>query len=365
VQSVALGSNKKSKPPKWILYLLGATSPFIIALLIMAFLMGILILSIKEDTTAIDGVSLSDIGANEIPAQYIPYYQEAGKAYGINWILLAAIHRVETTFGTNLAVSSAGAIGHFQFMKCTWVGWSYPACSNSSLGNASIGESVYLNPTIIAQHNGYGVDANGDGKADPMDIEDAAHSAAKYLSANMNGSIESAVYAYNHADWYVEEVMSYFDLYSDGYVPIEGGAVDIKGNKAWPVPFTKNVTSEFGQRGGRPHNGIDISAPDDSDLGKPVVAYTDGEVIFSDMSGTWGNLVIIQHESNIKTYYAHLMKKGINSGTKVKAGQTIGYLGTTGDSTGPHLHFEIRVSDNPVNPRPYLKEWIGTTPIVE
>lgn len=70
-------------------------------------------------------------------------------------------------------------------------------------------------------------------------------------------------------------------------------------------------------------------------------------------------MVIIQHENNMKTYYAHLQKQGISKGTKVRAGQVIGYMGSTGRSTGVHLHFEIRINDQPVNPRPYLKEWIG------
>ncbi len=363
MQSIALGSinAKKKNKMKWILLLSGGALPFLIGLILMAIIFGTIILSITE-TPSYEDISLSEIGANEIPSEFILVYQKAGEQYGVPWILLAAIHRVETTFGTNLAVSSAGAIGHFQFMKCTWVGWSYSACSNSSLGNASIGENVYTSTSIISQHSGYGVDANGDNKADPMNLEDAAHSAAKYLSANMSGGLEGAVYAYNHAEWYVDEVMGYFELYSDGYVPIAGGMVEIKGNKAWPVPFTKGVTSEFGMRDGTPHKGIDISAPGDSDLGMPVVAFTDGEVIFSNMSGSFGNLVIIQHENGLKTYYAHLAQKGINSGTIVHAGQTIGYLGSTGNSTGPHLHFETRVNDVAVNPRTYLSEWIGITP---
>lgn len=361
MQSVALGINKKSNK-KWLLYLSGAALPLLVVLALMAVAFGFVISSVQEEPTSYDDMILSEIGENEIPSEFIPVYQKAGEQYGVPWILLAAIHRVETTFSQGLAVSSAGAIGHFQFMKCTWIGWSYSACSNSSLGDASIGENVYTNTSIISQHNGYGVDANGDNKADPMDLEDAAYSAAKYLSTNMSGGLESAVYAYNHADWYVDKVMGYVDLYSDGYVPIAGGAVDIIGNKAWPVPFTKAITSEFGMRNGTPHKGIDISAPGYTDFGKPVVAFADGDVIFSGSQGTFGYLVIIQHDNNLQTYYAHLKEKGINFGTNVNAGQTIGYIGSTGYSTGPHLHFETRVNGTAVNPRIYLEEWIGGAP---
>lgn len=309
---------------------------------------------LTEDPYA--GFSLSELGENEIPSEFIKIYQEAGEKYGVNWILLAAIHKVETNFSRNLSVSSAGAIGHTQFMKCTWVGWSYPSCSSAP-------KAVYTNPEIIKQYGGYGVDGNNNGKADPYEIEDSIYATAKYLSANMGGGdIRQAIFAYNHADWYVSEVMKYFELYSGGYVAVDGGTIDIRGDKAWIVPHTKNVTSEFGMRtlGGetKMHKGIDIAGG--NDLGKPVVAFMDGKVIYSQYNnGGYGYLVIIQHENNMKTYYAHLQKQGISKGTKVRAGQVIGYMGSTGRSTGVHLHFEIRINDQPVNPRPYLKEWIG------
>lgn len=98
----------------------------------------------------------------------------------------------------------------------------------------------------------------------------------------------------------------------------------------------------------RPHYGIDFAAP----IGTPVSSVGDGHVIFAGWKGGYGNLVIISHPNSYKTYYAHLskIKKGIVSGAKVKQGQVIGNVGSTGLSTGPHLDFRIKKYGKWVNP---------------
>lgn len=98
----------------------------------------------------------------------------------------------------------------------------------------------------------------------------------------------------------------------------------------------------------RPHYGIDYAAP----MGTPVSAIGDGTVIFAGRKGQYGNLVIIKHLNGYKTYYGHLSKigRGIKKGTKVSQGQIIGYVGSTGLATGPHLHYEMRIKNKPVNP---------------
>ncbi len=97
----------------------------------------------------------------------------------------------------------------------------------------------------------------------------------------------------------------------------------------------------------RPHHGLDYAAP----VGTPVSAIGDGTVVFAGKKGQYGNLVIIKHPNGYKTYYGHLSRfGGIKSGTKVRQGQIIGYVGSTGLATGPHLHYEMRVSNRPVNP---------------
>ncbi|MBE1553877.1 lytic transglycosylase domain-containing protein [Sporosarcina limicola] len=147
-----------------------------------------------------------------IPEDYIPIYKEAAEAYGIPWTLLAAHHRIETRFSTmDSLLSPAGAEGHMQFMPCTFVGWSYPGCGG--LGKGKIPKHDKTNPEVIKKYGGYGVDANGDGIADPFDLEDAMHSAAKYLakSGAADGDIEKAIFKYNHSEKYVQDVLGFFD----------------------------------------------------------------------------------------------------------------------------------------------------------
>ncbi len=99
----------------------------------------------------------------------------------------------------------------------------------------------------------------------------------------------------------------------------------------------------------RPHHGIDYSAA----TGTPVSSIGDGTVIFAGRKGQYGNLVILRHPNGFLTYYGHLSRfsKGVRAGRKVGQGEVIGYVGSTGLATGPHLHYEIRVGNRPVNPQ--------------
>ena len=96
------------------------------------------------------------------------------------------------------------------------------------------------------------------------------------------------------------------------------------------------------------HKGIDFAAP----TGTAIRAAGDGVVDFSGVQGGYGNMVVIQHGSNYSTAYAHMshMAAGLRRGSKVKQGEVIGYVGTTGWSTGPHLHYEFRVANEARNP---------------
>jgi murein DD-endopeptidase MepM/ murein hydrolase activator NlpD len=125
------------------------------------------------------------------------------------------------------------------------------------------------------------------------------------------------------------------------------------GSFAWPV--TGSISSRFGMRWGRPHNGIDISHKNKSDT--PISAARSGVVTdaYFHRSG-YGNLVIIDHGDGIETYYAHLSKLSVKEGQKVEEGELLGYMGRTGNSTGYHLHFEIRKGNRPLNPIDYLQK---------
>jgi murein DD-endopeptidase MepM/ murein hydrolase activator NlpD len=124
----------------------------------------------------------------------------------------------------------------------------------------------------------------------------------------------------------------------------------------WTLPVEGTITSEFGHRtsptSGAPdnHTGLDIAAPG----GTPIQAAKDGTVKFAGEQGGYGNLVIIDHGDGTETYYAHASALHVQPGQQVKAGDVVASVGTTGNSTGNHLHFEIRQDGQPVDPRPFL-----------
>jgi len=136
---------------------------------------------------AIPSLPSSSCAINGVPPVLIPIYHRASEQYALGPqgpAVLAGINAIETAFGTNLGPSSAGAVGWMQFMPETWAM--------------------------------YGVDANGDGVKDPNNPEDAIYAAARYLSAaGMPADVWGAIFAYNHADWYVEEVLQNAGCYAD------------------------------------------------------------------------------------------------------------------------------------------------------
>jgi murein DD-endopeptidase MepM/ murein hydrolase activator NlpD len=112
-------------------------------------------------------------------------WREAGDAYGVRWQVLAAINKIESNFGQNMGPSSAGALGWMQFIPSTWMRW--------------------------------GMDADGDGVADPWNPEDAVYAAARYLAAaGAHDDLPRAIFAYNHAQWYVDDVLELAALFGDG-----------------------------------------------------------------------------------------------------------------------------------------------------
>ncbi len=117
----------------------------------------------------------------------------------------------------------------------------------------------------------------------------------------------------------------------------------------WPTKGT--LSSGFGKRDGRQHEGIDIAGP----KGTPIYSAADGKVVFSGWGPTgYGKMVIIKHQHHLTTVYAHNSKLLVKKGSQVKQGQKISLMGSTGRSTGPHLHFEVRNDTHPKNPLKYL-----------
>jgi murein DD-endopeptidase MepM/ murein hydrolase activator NlpD len=116
----------------------------------------------------------------------------------------------------------------------------------------------------------------------------------------------------------------------------------------WPA--SGPVTSGFGARWGTVHQGIDIGAPN----GSPIWAAAPGEVFHAGTMSGYGNVVLIDHGHGMTTLYGHQSRIAASVGQQVTQGQVIGYVGSTGNSTGPHLHFEVRINDTPTDPIPYL-----------
>lgn len=128
------------------------------------------------------------------------------------------------------------------------------------------------------------------------------------------------------------------------------------GSMQWPCPSTRYITSAFGTREHpiqgvtKMHNGIDIGASH----GAAIVAADSGTVLFSGNSSSYGKYIVISHGNGITTLYAHCSQLNVSAGTSVSKGQTIALVGSTGNSTGPHLHFEVSVNGSRVNPMNYV-----------
>ncbi len=133
----------------------------------------------------------------------------------------------------------------------------------------------------------------------------------------------------------------------------------------WPV--IGPITASFGEREdpftGEPafHPGVDIAAP----YGTPVLATANGKVVFAGWEDGYGRLVVIDNGFGISTYYAHLSAFDTQAGTQVDRGQVIGYVGDSGRSTGPHLHYEVRINNTPVNPWRYLRSVLPGNVVAE
>ncbi|MEA2351862.1 MAG: hypothetical protein QOJ14_276 [Thermoleophilaceae bacterium] len=211
-----------------------------------------------------------------VPIFLLPIYQAAGNQYSIRWEVLAAINEIESDYGRNLSVSTAGAVGWMQFLPSTW--------------------------------KMYGVDANRDGKRDPYNPVDAIFAAAKYLkAAGGDKDIRRAIFAYNHAGWYVDSVMLRAKLIAgvpgdlvgsltgltEGRFPVAAHAryaddVLERTLKARKVKAGQNAANLVTDSVGR--KSIDIFAAE----GSPIVAVNDGVVKKIGSSKKRGNFMVLQ-----------------------------------------------------------------------
>ncbi len=200
-----------------------------------------------------------------IPPFLLPIYQAAAVEYDVPWQVLAAINEIETDYGRNLNVSSAGALGWMQFMPSSW--------------------------------KAYGVDANDDGRKDPYNPVDAIFASARYLkAAGAKDDIRQAIFAYNHADWYVQSVMLRAKLVRQLPVDLVGALTGLTEGR---FPVVGRAT--YAKKGGGP-KGIEVDARE----GLPVVAVNDGLVKAIGQSKRLGRFLRLQDFYGNTYTYTHL-----------------------------------------------------------
>ena len=241
--------------------------------------------SVAEPGAARIGVPNFFIEKFRIPPFLLPIYQAAGIEYGVRWEVLAAINEIETDYGRNLNVSSAGALGWMQFMPSTW--------------------------------DMYGVDGNQDGLKDPYNPVDAIFAAARYLrAAGADTDLRGAIFAYNHADWYVDSVIlraRYIgglpaDLVgslsglTQGRFPVQAKATYAKEVRRKDLKTGAGENPAYVVESSSNRKGIKIFAKP----GSPVVAVNDGRIVRTGHSRRLGNFVTLQDVYGNTYTYGHL-----------------------------------------------------------
>jgi murein DD-endopeptidase MepM/ murein hydrolase activator NlpD len=350
------------------------------------------------------GVPNFVIDSFEIPPFLLPIYQACGTEYGIPWQVLASINKIETAFGTNLNVSSAGAMGWMQFIPSSW--------------------------------EMYGVDANGDGRKDPYNPVDAICAAGNYLkAAGGEKDLYGAIFAYNHADWYVQEVLLYAKAYGKLPSSLVGSLTGLTEGAHFPIAADASYADDISARAALKRatpgerqaygNAADVIASSPTrrginiyaDEGAPVVAVNDGVIKKSGSSDKLGNYIVLEDAYGNRYTYAELGKivrkhrkvvmptgrekrvpvdsenirprlfalperqgaepqtvaresvdaatatgadGSLKTGSKVIAGTVLARVAGATDSVDPHINFSIRPAGRGaprIDPKPILDGW--------
>src|SRR4051794_38483563 len=244
-------------------------------------------LSLATPGAAKPGVPNFFIDKFLIPPFLLPIYQAAGTEYGIRWEVLAAINEIETDYGRNLNVSSAGAEGWMQFMPATWKDW--------------------------------GLDANDDGYADPLNPVDAIFTAARYLkAAGADSDLRQAVFAYNHADWYVDSVLLRAQVIGGlptNLVTSLTGLTEGRFPVAAEATYADEVTAKSLGKKARKSAAVPVASTANrrgisvyADAGSPVIAVSDSQVTRIGVTKRLGNFIQIQDAYGNTYTYGRLAK---------------------------------------------------------
>jgi len=278
-----------------------------------------------------------------VPPFLLPIYQAAGIEYGVRWEVLAAINEIESDYGRNLNVSSAGALGWMQFMPSSW--------------------------------RQYGVDANRDGRKDPYNPVDAIFAAARYLkAAGYEHDVRGAIFAYNHADWYVDSVLLRARLIAGVPADLIGSLTGLT-EARFPVRAHASYADDLAEkkfltRVGRGENAARVIESDGgrrsidifAGKGAPVIAVNDGVIESAGHNRALGRHVVLEDVYGNRYTYAGLGKTSPRSkaGTRVRGGVVLGRVGASADGAAPHLEFSIRPAGRGaprIDPKPILDGW--------
>jgi hypothetical protein len=290
---------------------------------------------------SIGGVASFFINSFSIPPFLLPIYQAAGGAYGIPWQVLAAINEVETDYGRDLSVSSAGAEGWMQFLPGEW--------------------------------GQFGVDVNNDGFEDPYNPAEAIFAAARYLEdAGGQRDIRAAVFAYNHSQAYVRSVMLRARLLA-GTPPALLGAVTALSEARFPVHAPSHYSDGFASTSA---GATLVATTIYSQPGAPAIAVQDGRVVRIGRSATLGDYVALRDAygntytygqlGTLATLYPQLegpkrfSLHPLHAGAHVIAGTVLGRL-SRDPAAESHMIFQIRPAGTGaplIDPKPILDGWV-------
>jgi hypothetical protein len=278
-----------------------------------------------------------------VPPFLLPIYQAAGIEYGVRWEVLAAINEIETDYGRNLNVSSAGALGWMQFMPSSW--------------------------------RQYGVDANKDGRKDPYNPVDAIFAAARYLkAAGYEDDVRRAIFAYNHADWYVDSVLLRARLIAGVPADLIGSLTGLT-EARFPVRAHARYADDLAERKfltrvNRGENAARVIESDDNrrsidiftNTGAPVIAVNDGVIERVGRNRSLGRHVVLEDVYGNRYTYAGLGRTSARArvDARVRGGVVLGRVGATTDGSAPHLEFSIRPAGRGaprIDPKPILDGW--------
>jgi murein DD-endopeptidase MepM/ murein hydrolase activator NlpD len=328
--ALAAGQAAKSPAVRYLAAALVAAPPL--------FVVGLLILlggGVAAQAAAAPGAP-GVLRPGTVPAAYEALVQQAGQTCpGITAPLLAAQLDAESGWNPN-AVSDAGAQGLAQFMPATWAGQGIDGDRDGvrdpfNPADAIASEAAFMCALLAA------VTGDSTLTGDPLELALAAYNAG--LGAVQRSA---GVPPYPETQAYIARIRGLTATYADPAASAPGAGPP----GSWVRPTTGPITSNFGQRWGRLHAGIDFGTP----IGTPVYAASDGTVQAAGPASGYGQWIKLTHPGGTTTVYGHISRWIVTVGQAVQTGQLIAYSGNEGRSTGPHLHFETRPADRPVDP---------------